>query len=423
MENEAANDPELSQYNNDAPYLLKLLKTPRRFTTCIRSDSRTEIKFGAGISDNPDEEIIPNPQNVGSTLPGSPSYLDTAFDPSNFLSTRTYGLSPSNTTLTIKYAYGGGIGDNVVSNEINSIAAVTYEIDDENLSSALVQDAKDSVSAINPEPASGGRGAESVDEIRQNALAYFQAQQRAVTKEDYIVRAYSLPAKYGNIAKVYIVQDDQLTGANNAALDMDSLITEDDVGNPVQSLARKMTNRIPNPMALNLYTLGFDNNKYLVPLNEAVKQNLKTYMGQYRMITDAINIKTAWVINVGVKFSIITKRNYNKNEVLLRCIEAVKGYFDVDKWQMNQPIIVSDITYLLSLVEGVGSIVPPADGNPMGLPVVITNKWDKASNYSGNIYDIDSATKNGVVYPSLDPSIFELKFANTDIQGKVIGSI
>lgn len=421
VENESSNDPELAQYNNDAPYLLKLLKTPRRYTTFIRSDNKTELRFGAGVSSNPDEEIIPNPQNVGSSLPGSPSYLDTAFDPSNFLSTRTYGLAPSNTTLTVKYAYGGGVDDNVVSNDIKNISAVTYVIDDDNLNSTLVQEAKDSVSAINPDPASGGKSAESIEEIRQNALAYFQAQQRAVTKEDYIVRAYALPAKYGNISKAYIVADDQLNAGGG--IDSNSLISESDVGNTIQSLMGRIPSRIPNPLALNMYVLGYNSNKQLAILNAAVKQNLKTYIGQYRMVTDAINIKNAWIINVGVQFSIITKRNYNKNQVLLECIEVIKEFFNIDKWQINQPIIVSDISYKLSLVDGVGSIVPPADNNPHGLPIVITNKWSKSDNYSGNIYDIDSATRNGVIYPSLDPSIFELKFPNSDIIGRVVGSI
>jgi len=290
MENDSANDPELSQYSDDAPYLLKLIKTPRRYTTFIRADNKTEIRFGAGVSDNPDEEIIPNPGNVGSSLPGSPSFLDTAFDPSNFLSTRTYGLSPSNTTLTVKYAHGGGVDDNVVANDINNISAVTYTIDDENLDSALVQESKNSVSAINPEPATGGKSGESIEEIRQNALAYFQAQQRAVTKEDYIVRAYSLPAKYGNISKAYIVQDDQL---NQNGTTEDAVIQDSDVGNSIMSLMGRIPARIPNPLALNMYVLGYDSSKRFANLNAAVKQNLKTYLGQYRMVTDAVNIKDA----------------------------------------------------------------------------------------------------------------------------------
>ena len=124
VENTAANDPSLVQYNDTVPYLLKLKKTPRRYVTYITHNGKTELRFGSGISDSPDEEIIPNPSNVGSNLPGTPSFLDTAFDPANFLNTETYGQCPTNTTLTIKYSYGGSIGDNVASNKIQNITNI-----------------------------------------------------------------------------------------------------------------------------------------------------------------------------------------------------------------------------------------------------------------------------------------------------------
>jgi hypothetical protein len=213
VENISSNDSELTQYNDTAPYLLKLRKTPRRFTAFIRDDNRTELRFGAGVSDNPDEEIVPNPDRVGSSLASGVSKLDTAFDPANFLNTRTYGLAPSNTTLTIKYTVGGGIEDNVPANDIKNISDITYNIDDSNLVAATVQDAKDSVAVNNPDPAAGGRSGESLVEVKNNALAYFQAQSRAVTKEDYMIRALSLPQRFGNIAKTYIVQDEQLNQA------------------------------------------------------------------------------------------------------------------------------------------------------------------------------------------------------------------
>ena len=186
-------------------------------------------------------------------------------------------------------------------------------------------------------------------------------------------------------------------------------------------MATKKASRIPNPLALNMYVLGYDSKKKLTNVNQAVKENLQTYLGQYRMVTDAINIKNAYVINVGVKFSIMTRPNFNKNEVLLRAIETVKTFFDIDRWQVNQPIVLSDLVYQLSLVDGVATIVPPVEDNKQSLPIVITNKYKTANGYSGNLYDIDTATKNGIIYPSLDPSIFELKYPGIDIEGRVAG--
>jgi hypothetical protein len=109
------NDPELSAYRSSAPSLLKLRKTAKRFITKLRSDNKLELQFGAGISDNNDEEILPNPDNVGNGLSNIRRTIDIDIDPSNFLYTRTYGQAPSNTTLTVTYSYGNGISDNVIA--------------------------------------------------------------------------------------------------------------------------------------------------------------------------------------------------------------------------------------------------------------------------------------------------------------------
>ena len=394
------NDDQLYTYSDQAPYLLKLLKTSRRFTTFIREDGRTELRFGAGTSDSPDEEIIPNPDSVGSSLPGSPTYLNTAFDPSNFLATKAYGQAPSNTELTITYRYGGGVGNNVTANSIRSIQSANIQLDETSLNAGLAATTKNSIAVNNPLPAAGGRSAESIIEVKNNAIAYFQSQQRAVTKDDYITRVYALPPKYGNVAKAYVVQDSQLDSKSGANSDA----------------------RIANPLALNMYLLGFDANKKLTTVNQAVKENIQTYLTQFRMVTDAVNIKNAFIINIGVKFNLLTKVGYNKDEVVLRAIEVVKNYFNIDNWQIGQPIVLADLAYQLSLVDGVSAVSPPEEDNPNGHPVLITNKFKVSGGYSGNAYDMVSATKDGVVYPSLDPSCFELKFPNTDIEGRVVGN-
>tara|TARA_R100000008_G_scaffold12182_2_gene6100 strand:+ start:2693 stop:4642 length:1950 start_codon:yes stop_codon:yes gene_type:complete len=400
MENTVKNDDTLYTYSDQAPYLLKLLKTTRRFTTYLREDGRSELRFGAGTSDSPDEEIVPNPDNVGSSLPGSPTYLTTAFDPSNFLATKAYGQAPSNTQLTIKYRYGGGVANNIPANTLRSIQFGDIDLDDTGLNASLVTTTKNSIAVNNPTPAAGGRSAESITEVKNNALAYFQAQQRAVTKDDYIARVYALPPKYGNIAKAYIVQDTQLDSQSGA----------------------NSENRIINPLALNMYLLGFNANKKLTTVNQAVKENVQTYLTQFRMVTDAVNIKDAYVINIGVKFNILTKVGYNKEEVVLKAVTKIKEFFNIDKWQIGQPIVLADLSYQISLVDGVSAVVPPEEDNPKGHPILITNKFKASSGYSGNAYDMVSATKDGIVYPSLDPSCFELKFPNVDIEGRVVGN-
>jgi hypothetical protein len=217
-------------------------------------------------------------------------------------------------------------------------------------------------------------------------MANFATQNRLVTREDYIIRAYSMPSKFGSIAKAYIVPDDQISQQ-----DLES-------------------SRIANPLAMNMYVLGFNESKQLTTLNQAVKENLKTYLDYYRMLTDAVNIKDAFVINIGVNFEISVLPNYNSNEVLLRCINAMKDLFNVDRWQINQPITKSDVTTTLANIKGVQSVIGFA----------LTNLYDSDLGYSGNVYDLTTATRNGIVYPSLDPSIFEVKFPNRDIKGRVV---
>ena len=156
-------------------------------------------------------------------------------------------------------------------------------------------------------------------------------------------------------------------------------------------------------------------------MNQTSKENLKTYLSQFRLVTDAVNIKDAYVINIAVNFAILTKTGFNKNDVLLRCVTAVQDFFDIDRLQIGQPIVLSDIAYELSLIDGVASIVPPVDNNPNKLPIVVENKYKLNEGYSGNYYDIESGMIDGILYPALDPSIFEIKYPNSDIKGKVVG--
>ena len=411
IENTADNTPDSADNLSAAPFLLKLTKTANRFTTYVRSDGKTELRFGAGISTNADEEIVPNPDNVGSSLATGLSKLDASFDPSNFLKTKTFGQAPGNISLTITYTHGGTNIDNVMSGELTQKSKINFTLNEDNLTAQSVKDVKDSLSITNKEPATGGADGETPEQVRQNALAYFNSQNRAVTREDYITRIYSLPQKYGAVAKAFIVQDEQLELNTQLIMKQGKVVKQ-----PGAST-------IPNPMALNFYTLGYNAKKELVTLNDVVKQNLKTYLSQYRILTDAINIKDAYIVNIGVRFSIITQRGFNKNEVLLRCIDAVKKHFNTDNWQIGQPIILGDIAYKISLVDGVASVIPPEDNNPQKQIVVIENKFRSSEGYSGHVYDLQAATKDGIIYSSLDPSIFELKYSDTDIEGRVVGNV
>tara|TARA_Y100000389_G_scaffold58480_1_gene54483 strand:+ start:4312 stop:6186 length:1875 start_codon:yes stop_codon:yes gene_type:complete len=381
--NNEAYDPDLPQYNGQVPYLLRTKKVSKRFATRFKSNKQLEIQFGAGSTGGDDTTIIPNPDNIGLGIKDGRSSLDKSYDPSNFLYTKTYGEVPSNTVLTVKYLVGGGIQANTNSNVINRIGNVTITPRQGNLDSSTFNAATDSLACTNPKPALGGGPGDSTQDIRLNTMAQFAAQKRTVTKEDYIFRTLSMPVQFGNVAKAYIAQDNQISLETNK--------------------------RIANPNALNLYTLGFNFNKKLEILPDTAKINLATYLEQYRMLTDAINIKNASILNFNVEFNISVKKGFNNDSVLIRCINGLKNFFNIDNWQINQPIIKGDINNLLYNIDGVQNVDQ----------ILFTNKYGINDGYSQFKYNFEAATRNNIIYPPVDPSIFELKYPDSDIIGRV----
>jgi len=380
IKNTNINDPNLSQYSGDTPYLLKLDKIQRRFATRFLDSGSLQLQFGAGNVNDNDESIVPNPNNVGIGLPFEKNKLTTAYAPDNFLFTRTYGIAPSNTTLIVRYLTGGGVADNVFANSLTTLTADTKFLNS-NLNATTANTIFASLAVTNPLAADGGGDGDSIEEIRQNSSANFASQLRNVTQNDYLVRTLSMPAKYGAVSKAYI----EPTKA--------------------QSISAGESQSI-----LDLYVLSYDVNNQLSLCSPALKQNITTYLSQYRMVNDSVNIKDAFIINIGVNFDIIVLPNYNSNEVLTKCIIALQDYFTIDKWSINQPIILRDIYVLLDLIDGVQTVKT----------IDIKNLVGENLGYSKYAYDILAATVSNVIYPSLDPSIFEIKYANTDIQGRIV---
>ena len=387
IENNIVFSPDYYTSVNESPYILRLKKVNRRFVSQFIDDTTMEISFGSGVNNASDETLIPNPYNVGLGIQNGISKINTAFDPSNFFFTNEYGLAPRNTTITFTYVVGGGPQSNVPANDINQINTVNPSINDYNLDQSIAQLVKDSISFNNNTGATGGGPGDTLEEIRQNTLAQFPTQLRNVTKSDYLVRTLSMPSKYGSISKAYVDQ----------ALSL----------NPDTDKVDQNTNNL----ALDVYVLSTNVNGNLTNAGFVVKQNLKTYLSQFKMLTDAINIKDAYYINIGINFEIQVLQGFNSQQVLLSAIESLQQYFDINKWSINQPIILSQVENAISCagVNGVASVKK----------LEFINK--NSGNYSPYAYDITGATLNGVIYPSLDPSIFEIRYPNSDIIGRVVG--
>ncbi len=379
------NDPELSQYNSSVPYLLSYRQTERRFITRLRRDELTEIQFGAGMSTESDEEILPNPYNVGIGLDYFERIEDISIDPMNFLYSKTYGLAPSNTTLTVKYSISNGLQGNVGANTITTLVSYNANTPFEIVSDEIYQNIIDSLTINNPEAAYGGLNKKELDLIREEAMAHFAAQNRAVTKEDYILRCYTMPDRFGAIAKVYVEQDIQISSWNSY-------------------------DKIPNPYALNLYVLSYDSNGNFVHANRALKENLRQYLRQYRLLTDAIQIKDPYIINIGINYDLVTRPSYNSYEVLLKCNNKLIELLDNQKMEIGAPINIASIMVELDKIEGVQSVHN----------IEIENLYDSNLGYSGNLYSVKEATRNNILYPSMDPCVFEVKYPKNDIKGRII---
>ena len=375
IRNTNVNDP--NTYNDsDTPYLLQTKSVQNRFATRYLASNLLQLQFGAGSPATVTENVIPNPFNVGLGLPFGQDKLTTAYSPTNFIFTNTYGNTPSNTTLTVRYLSGGGVGSNILANALTNVNTSNIQFLKGGLNTTTAQYVFDSIASNNPYAANGGNNGDTIEDIRQNAISQFSTQMRNVTQDDYLVRALSMPSKFGTISKAF-TQKPNADEANTT---------------------------------LDIYCLSQNEQSQLTIPSSTLKNNLKTYLNEYRMIGDTISIKNAFIINFAIDFEIITYPNYINNKVLSDCIVALRNYFKIDKWQINQPIITPDLFVLLDAIDGVQTVKQ----------INFTNKTGTSQNYSEWAYDMNGANQNGTIFPSLDPSIFELKFPNSDIKGGVV---
>ena len=381
IRNTNTNDPNYD-VDTEVPYILELKTVQRRFATRFMDSGSLQLQFGAGSTRSTTEEIIPNPDNVGLGLPFEKTKLTTAFSPVNFVFTNTYGIAPYNNTLTVRYLTGGGAKANVEAGSLTQIDDTNIVFINPNLANTtLANQIFTSVASNNTLAADGGMDGDTVEEIRQNSLGNFQNQLRTVTTQDYLVRALSMPANLGVIAKAH-AQPQKIGDYQAGEL----------------------------PTVLDLYILSYNISKQLRTASALLKRNLQTYLSEYRMINDSINIKDAYIINIGVNFDIIVSPNFNNSETITKCINSVANYFLIDKWQINEPILIKDLFILLDKVQGVQTVQD----------VQIVNLTGTSLGYSDFAYDVNGAMIDNVIYPSIDPMVFEVKYPNKDIKGRVV---
>lgn len=376
--------PQLYQEANEVPYIIERVEVPFRFVSRFTAINNLQLEFGAGIQTV--SGSIPNPFNVGIGTVNGIDMLNTAYDPTNFVTNNSYGVAPYNTTLTVQYLSGGGAGANVGVNQLTNIVSSTTTFPNPTSPGVQAQIAA-TLAVNNSVPGTGGGDGDTPESLRLNTLASFPAQMRAVTQQDYLGTVLGMPPKFGQVAKAYVTKD-TATFAEYLA------------GRPGER----------DPLATSIYLLSYNADGTFATPGTALLKNIQTYLEQYRMLTDTILLKPGYIINIQVNFDLVIRPNYTSRDVIAGCLTILRSYFARENWQINQPIILSEIYTLLDQVAGVQTVQK----------VTVNNIAGTSQGYSQYVYDISAATLNGVIYPSLDPSIFEVKYPDTDIQGRVV---
>ena len=364
-----------SSDSEDVPYILKLQAVPRRFV--VDRDpltNKSTLIFGSGDGVNFDDELLPNLADLAIPLRGRTRFSSYVVDPQNFIKTRSLGLSPYNTTLTITYRVGGGAETNVSAGSIKTVKEAVLDFSTTNLNAATKGAVETSVECVNPDKTEGGGAAESISEIKANAAAFFAAQDRVVTKEDYIARIMTLPSKFGKPEKVFVKRD------------------------------------VANPLALDVHILTLNSSGNLTQATSTLAQNIRTYIDKYRMLTDAVNILQTNIINLKVEFGVVISPKFNRTEVLTKCLKVVKDYTQTSKMQIGQPIVVTDLLAELQSIYGVISVYKLDFKNLYGTQ-------SDGSEYSDYRFDVPSSLLNNILYCPED-AIFEVKFPEKDIVGE-----
>lgn len=355
------------------PYVLRYRAAPRRFVVerSIASNT-TYLQFGNGEGTKNDDDLVPNVANLALPITGRKTFTNFALDPQNFLKTKGLGLSPqAGSKLYIRYRIGGGSDTNVDQGTINRAGTINMFFRPGTVDPGGM---RNSVEVINSKSSEGGGPAETVSEVKTNADSFFAAQMRAVTREDMLTHVLSMPSRFGRPVKAYVKNTDY------------------------------------NKYAVDLHILSQDVNGALAAPSEILRSNIKTYLGKLRMMTEGINILSADIINIAVRFGVVISPRFNRSEVLVKCLEALKTYLSVDSAQIGQPLVLSDMKSRLQGIDGVISvyrldITTMTGGNYSQQPNEVTT------------FDVAANTANGIIYCPAN-AIFQVKFPDSDISGE-----
>ena len=372
-------DVNTSNTSGDAGYIMRLKRVPKRFVVERDPTGLTSIRFGPGVLMEADADVIPNPNDfvLPPTLRGSPSgFAPASIDSTNFLKTKSLGVAPQNTEITVTYRAGGGVATNVGVGSLTRIINkdlifATPEMN--SLSATVVTNVTNSLACTNGEQASGGEQAETVASIRENAVFNMGSQLRCVTLQDYQARVMSMPASFGSVFRSFVRKDPN------------------------------------NSMGVEMFMITRNNQKQLTLPSDVIKNNIETYIKNFKSFSDTIKLTSGRIINIGVDFTMVPHAGANGQVALMECIMVLQRLFDTGRTNFNDSIVIPDIQARLQSLRTVRSVP--------NLKIINKTTTVGSRTYSGTELNINANTSSGILQFPQD-SVWELKYPNFDIIGR-----
>jgi hypothetical protein len=355
--------------------VLEVVPAPYRFTKKVSLDTRaTTLVMGGGSADTIEDDVIPDPTTFALPLYGKKTFTRLSINPQQLIDTRTLGVIANDVTLYVNYRYGGGLSHNAEPTTINTMKTLLMSFPG-NPPPAFASFVRSSTQVTNKKRAAGGDDAPTFDELKAQIPQVKNSQDRIVTRPDLLARVYTMPAKFGRVWRASV-----RTNPNN-------------------------------PLATQLFIISRDSEARLVVSPDTLKLNLRRYLNDYRMISDAIDVLDAQVINLKLNFEIVTDPTANKKLILQQILTKLKKYFDVKNFQIDQPIVINDINNIIYNNLGVISINSIRFENMTGL--------NSNRTYSDVHFDIKSNTIKNLIIPPAG-GIFEVRFPDVDLIGRAI---
>lgn len=352
---------------------IKIIPCPYRYMPEGDINTRkTTLTFGGGNANTLEDDIIPDPSEFALSLPYSTTFSRLPINPQQLLQTKTLGVASTSTTLKVTYRYGGGLNHSVPANTIQNVLTLKMFFPN-NPTHAVAGTVRDSIEVNNKIAAAGGEDAPSVDDLRALIPGIKNSQERLVNREDMLARVYTLPTNFGRVFR---------------------------------AATRSNPN---NPLATQLFIVSRNSQGKLTTSPDTLKQNLVKYLNPYRMISDAVDILDARIINYTLNFDVLIDPTVNRNIVLQNILKKLQTTLSIKNYHIDQPLIISDINNVIFSTSGVVSVNA----------IKVTNVSNVHNNktYSDVVYDMAANTRQGIILPP-GGGIFECKYPEINIIGK-----